>query len=415
MPNAFVCPARPHASYLTRCDTIVARMMRFSSIPLALVALVSCGAGLNQTSITCTPGRTLLDGVCVNNSVADYVACVRAQGAVLGGSKSQEISATAGTLGLNAGGAAELKENLEKRYSVSDAATLEIIRACGGTAPASVARAAAANAPQMSCEGMTVESGTKAFCYLKNGKSFKDAKRDCERMGGILGAPESQEESDALWARLGSSWGYAGPLWLGCTDQQHEGQWSCADGKNLGYTAWSSGQPDNAGNNEKCLQWWAGSGRWNDAQCGLTMGYLCRGDAGYQCGGRRVVAGTTVFCAHSDLLDWATARDRCEKEGAHLATIVSDQENQAVFDALRNRTGVDSWVWFGGFWIGVTDEAKEGSFVHVDSSPLRYGNWAPNQPDNAGGVENCVESTFAGGLWNDLSCDWTLPYVCQSK
>jgi len=62
--------------------------------------------------------------------VADYVACVRAQGAQLGGTKSEQISAEAGYLGARAAGASEVRESLEKRYSASDAAMLEIIRGC---------------------------------------------------------------------------------------------------------------------------------------------------------------------------------------------------------------------------------------------------------------------------------------------
>lgn len=95
----------------------------------------SCGgAGLNQTSITCPEGRTLLDSVCVSEAVADYVACVRAQGAQLGAERGQKISAEAGYLGVKAGGAAELSESLSKKYSASDTAMLAIIQACNGAA-----------------------------------------------------------------------------------------------------------------------------------------------------------------------------------------------------------------------------------------------------------------------------------------
>jgi len=108
---------------------------------VAAVASGGCGGGLNQTVITCPADRTLLDGVCVAEAIADYVACVRAQGAQLGADKSQSISADVGYLGVNAGGAAEVSESLEKKYSVSDAATLEIIRSCNGASglPASSA------------------------------------------------------------------------------------------------------------------------------------------------------------------------------------------------------------------------------------------------------------------------------------
>lgn len=108
-----------------RIASIVALIVTSASAP-------SCGAGLNQTSITCSEGRTLLDGVCVSEQVADYVSCVRAQGAQLGAEKGQKISAEVGYLGAKAGGAAELNETLQKKYSASDTAMLAIIQACSG-------------------------------------------------------------------------------------------------------------------------------------------------------------------------------------------------------------------------------------------------------------------------------------------
>lgn len=122
---------------------------------VAVVFGFACGGaspGLNQTSVTCPAGRTLLDGVCVAEGIADYVACVRAQGAQLGGSKGQKVSADVGTLGMHASGAAEVRESLEKKYSVSDAATLEIIKACK-VARSEPTTAAAGSADQASGQG----------------------------------------------------------------------------------------------------------------------------------------------------------------------------------------------------------------------------------------------------------------------
>ncbi|MFO0671906.1 MAG: PAN domain-containing protein [Polyangiaceae bacterium] len=114
--------------------------------------VAGCGGatqGLNQTSITCPAGRTLLDGVCVSEPVADYVACVRAQGAQLGGAKHQQLSADVGTVGVRAGAAAEVSESLEKRYATTDSAMLEIVRKCASTfgAPQAASEAQAKAAP----------------------------------------------------------------------------------------------------------------------------------------------------------------------------------------------------------------------------------------------------------------------------
>jgi hypothetical protein len=108
-------------------DAILRRLLAVASL-----VTLSCGAGnggLNHTSVTCSQGRTLLDGVCVSEQIADYVSCVRAQGAQLGAEKGQKLSAEVGYGGVRAGGAAELNEALQKKYSGSDETMLAIVQA----------------------------------------------------------------------------------------------------------------------------------------------------------------------------------------------------------------------------------------------------------------------------------------------
>ena len=115
------------------CDENARMRTPFASCVVSLSLLSACGAPLNETSVTCPAGRTFLDGVCVSEPVADYVACVRAQGAQLGADRSEKLSADASYLGAKVGGAAELNETLQKKYAASDQAMLKIIEACSGS------------------------------------------------------------------------------------------------------------------------------------------------------------------------------------------------------------------------------------------------------------------------------------------
>jgi hypothetical protein len=106
-------------------------MIRGTTFLLTAVScLLACGAG-NSATIQCSADRTPLDGVCVSLQVADYVACVRAQGARLGEDRSRKLSAEAGYAGTRAAVASDVGEKLQKEYSASDSNTLEIIHACG--------------------------------------------------------------------------------------------------------------------------------------------------------------------------------------------------------------------------------------------------------------------------------------------
>ena len=102
-----------------------------------LVLFGGCGGGVQSSSRPdCEAGKTVLDGVCVSAAVADYVSCVRAQGAQLSSDQRESLSAEVGYLAIKAQAASDVSDSLEKKYSVSDEATLEIIRTCKAIAGA---------------------------------------------------------------------------------------------------------------------------------------------------------------------------------------------------------------------------------------------------------------------------------------
>ena len=107
-------------------------------------------------------------------------------------------------------------------------------------------------------------------------------------------------------------------------------------------------------------------------------------------------------------LTWEQAKDYCEKQGGHLMTVTSAEEQQ-IAEELLTEGGKNSY-WLGGHlsddsaWKWVTDESFD------------YGNWASGQPDNFRSNENALmvyrkanpmSSSSGFGKWNDLSDDGT--------
>jgi hypothetical protein len=66
-----------------------------------------------------------------------------------------------------------------------------------------------------------------------------------------------------------------------------EKSWRWITGEKFEFTSWGTGQPDNAGNAEHYLHFWAENGnRWNDAihngPHSQPLGYICEWDPPYE-------------------------------------------------------------------------------------------------------------------------------------
>ena len=102
---------------------------------------------------------------------------------------------------------------------------------------------------------------------------------------------ESKEEHEAVLEEALKMEGIAGNnvgLWIGMSDSAEEGTWVWTSGKPVTYTAWSSGEPNNAGGGEaeNCAWMYAYQpsggrlpGQWNDGRChsgGAYSGTICK-------------------------------------------------------------------------------------------------------------------------------------------
>lgn len=114
--------------------------------------------------------------------------------------------------------------------------------------------------------------GRVAICFPW--RSWAAAREDCLARGGdLVSAGDAASWAAVRDAALTVLWQ---PFWIGLNDRGDEGSFVWSDGRAVRYTAWSRGEPNDAGRNEDCVQAtpWTG-GLWNDLDCRRELAYLC--------------------------------------------------------------------------------------------------------------------------------------------
>ena len=115
------------------------------------------------------------------------------------------------------------------------------------------------------------------------------------------------------------------------------------------------------------------------------------------------------YYVYSGTYTWKKAKSLCEEKGGHLVVITSKKENKFVAGLIKKKD-------VGFCWLGASDEKKEGNWVWVDGTKMKYSSWAKNQPDNLKGKEDYISSYTNATKWNDKrnnKSNEIRGYVCE--
>jgi hypothetical protein len=104
------------------------------------------------------------------------------------------------------------------------------------------------------------------------------------------------------------------------------------------------------------------------------------------------------------LLSHGEARALCARTSSKLAVLESDAEHEAFGATVGGLVGADR------VWVGMSERA--GRWTWADGTPVSHG-WLPDEPNDAGGAEDCGEWWPQTGGFNDVACTSRLPALCE--
>jgi len=104
--------------------------------------------------------------------------------------------------------------------------------------------------------------------------------------------------------------------------------------------------------------------------------------------------------------NWTDSEDFCQKEGGHLASVTS-----------KVLEGINRTEHLGGIWIGGNDLEVDGVWRWTDCSPWEFTIWGPGEPNNWGGVDDCLHHHIMdwGHKWNDGLCGFESKFLCSKS
>ncbi|XP_072304766.1 macrophage mannose receptor 1-like [Eucyclogobius newberryi] len=249
-------------------------------------------------------------------------------------------------------------------------------------------------------------------------KSWQAAYNDCVSRGANLVSIHNLEEEEFL-----SLYSKGTTKWIGPRSNDTEGGYSWSDGSSLSHTNWGHGELHNHEGQKDCVEMVSSTNgtysEWNHKNCDAHNDWICMISKGKNpilpppvpapdCGSNPGWRKNNNFCYYyncTDVVDFHMAMNRCNAEKATLVSIHSEDE-QAYVDTM---VGTGNVAWIGMRTTGLAN----GQYMWVDISPVSYTHWAPGEPNNAAGEEQCVQMNQGG--WSEANCVQTGGYVCKKQ
>jgi lectin-like protein len=109
----------------------------------------------------------------------------------------------------------------------------------------------------------------------------------------------------------------------------------------------------------------------------------------------------SCYALSREAASWSAALAACAAWGGSLVSLNSASESDWL------AATIDLTIW-----IGANDRGREGTFSWANGDAFVFELFAPGEPDNTFGVQDCVERRIDSS-WNDRACSTPNPFVCE--
>ncbi|XP_033465981.2 type-2 ice-structuring protein-like [Epinephelus lanceolatus] len=118
--------------------------------------------------------------------------------------------------------------------------------------------------------------GGRCYHYNPIEMTWASAERNCLSLGGNLASVHNIQQDFDIQKVIFETVHRHRPAWIGGSDAEEDGQWFWSDGTPFRYRHWCSGEPNNQGGNQHCLQMnFSAHKCWDDLQCSNQLPSVC--------------------------------------------------------------------------------------------------------------------------------------------
>ena len=133
---------------------------------------------------------------------------------------------------------------------------------------------------------------------------------------------------------------------------------------------------------------------------------------------------------HTRRMGYIQARAACISDYATLVEPKNPEESTKIFEYIVKEYGgfwntwigsritckVFNWCCYVVHFHDMCDSGDGKNYAWESSGKLiDYSPWAPNQPNNAQGIEGCAQFINNEGQWGDKPCFLQLRYMCMKR